>query len=418
MARPTYERNPLAVTYWTTKGDGTIVTAPVQTTTDSSGRLMSHVERSYGGSVTPGYKSKKQRERKKLAPLAHVVTYRKDSGTKYAYNDWDYPAYRPQFSTVQYASNAVYFSGLPAFAHLVDAYNVARSRAAADVNKMKMNLAQAFGERKQTANLLASTMVRITALARSIKNVDPQAFIHAAGISSKNGVTRVQKQMKQLEKEHADRRLSNHWLEFQYGWKPLLQDCWGAVDLLAKHVQLDRYNSSDVKGSAKIHRFSTSGTGEWNSPIVTLTTETRCKMGIRYRMDSADRAILAQTGIDNPALLAWELLPYSFVIDWFVPVGNYLQSLNDFAGFTFLDGWVSNRTEQWYTVEYTGKVTFESTRVKWRNGFSKRYQAEYKRDVLSSFPGANTPSFKNPIGGEPLARFFSAYALARVLFRK
>jgi hypothetical protein len=379
---------------------------------------MSHVQRSYTGSVTPGYKSKKQRERKRLAPLAHVVTYRKDSGTKYEHNDWDYPALNPNFSTVQSATNTVYFTGLPAFAHLVDAYNTARSRAAADVNKMKMNLAQAFGERKQTANLMASTMVRVAALARSIRNVDPQAFIHASGISSVNGVTRVQKQMKALEKEHADRRLSNHWLEFQYGWKPLLQDCWGAADLLAKHVQLDRYNSADVKGSAKAHKFSVSGTGAYNSPVATLTTETRCKMGIRYRMDSADRALLAQTGIDNPALLAWELLPYSFVIDWFLPVGNYLQSLNDFAGFTFLEGWVSYKTEQWYTNEYTGKPTIGGGRVIWRTGYAKRYTAEYKRDVLSTFPGANTPSFKNPIGGEPLARFLTAYSLARVLFRK
>lgn len=418
MARPTNERNPLSVTYWTTNGSGTPIGLPRVSTDDSEGRPMSHVQRTYSGSVTPGYKSKKQRERKKLAPLSHVVTYRKDSGTKYTHNDWAYPGFSPGSSTVQYATNTVYFTGLPAFAHLVEAYNTARSRAAEDVNKMKMNLAQAFGERKQTANLMASTMVRILALARSIKNVDPQAFIHASGISSVNGVTRVQKQMKALEKEHADRRLSNHWLEFQYGWKPLLQDCWGAVDLLAKHVQLDRYNSADVKGSAKAHKFSTGGSGAYNNPVASTMTETRCKMGIRYRMDSADRALLAQTGIDNPALLAWELLPYSFVIDWFLPVGNYLQSLNDFAGFTFLEGWVSYKTEQWYTNEYTGKQTLGGGRAIWRTGYAKRYQAEYKRDVLSTFPGANTPSFKNPIGGEPLARFFTAYSLARVLFRK
>jgi hypothetical protein len=152
--------------------------------------------------------------------------------------------------------------------------------------------------------------------------------------------------------------------------------------------------------------------------VYSQTDETRCKIGLTYRLDSADRALLAQTGIDNPALLAWELLPYSFVVDWFLPVGNYLQSLTDFAGFTFVDGWVSYKTEQWFTIEYTGKVTTGGGRAIWRTGFGKRYQAEYRRDVLSSFPGANLPSFKNPIGGEPLARFLTAYSLLRVLFRK
>jgi hypothetical protein len=33
-------------------------------------------------------------------------------------------------------------------------------------------------------------------------------------------------------------------------------------------------------------------------------------------------------GLYDPAGLAWELLPFSFVADWFVPIGNYLENLN------------------------------------------------------------------------------------------
>lgn len=140
-------------------------------------------------------------------------------------------------------------------------------------------------------------------------------------------------------------------------------------------------------------------------------------MGLQYRMNSEDRARLAQTGIDNPALLAWELLPYSFVVDWFLPVGNYLESLNAFSGFSFVSGWVSYRTEQWYSVEYNGKVTNGTYGFQYRKGFGEIYRARYQRDVLSSFPGAGYPTFKNPIGGEPLNRFLTAYSLLRVLFR-
>jgi hypothetical protein len=34
---------------------------------------------------------------------------------------------------------------------------------------------------------------------------------------------------------------------------------------------------------------------------------------------------LRQMGLGNPASILWERLPYSFVIDWFIPIGNYLE---------------------------------------------------------------------------------------------
>lgn len=31
-------------------------------------------------------------------------------------------------------------------------------------------------------------------------------------------------------------------------------------------------------------------------------------------------------GLQDPELVAWELVPFSFVCDWFIPIGNYLQA--------------------------------------------------------------------------------------------
>jgi hypothetical protein len=33
-------------------------------------------------------------------------------------------------------------------------------------------------------------------------------------------------------------------------------------------------------------------------------------------------------GLTDPLSVAWELIPYSFVVDWFVPIGTYLDNLN------------------------------------------------------------------------------------------
>lgn len=34
----------------------------------------------------------------------------------------------------------------------------------------------------------------------------------------------------------------------------------------------------------------------------------------------------------NPVGIAWELVPFSFAVDWFIPVGKFLNSYTDLAG--------------------------------------------------------------------------------------
>jgi hypothetical protein len=38
--------------------------------------------------------------------------------------------------------------------------------------------------------------------------------------------------------------------------------------------------------------------------------------------------VARQLGLLDPLSVAWELLPWSFVIDWFIPIGAYLDVLN------------------------------------------------------------------------------------------
>jgi hypothetical protein len=38
-------------------------------------------------------------------------------------------------------------------------------------------------------------------------------------------------------------------------------------------------------------------------------------------------------GLINPAVVAWELVPFSFLVDWFIPVGKFLDSWTDQLGY-------------------------------------------------------------------------------------
>jgi len=56
------------------------------------------------------------------------------------------------------------------------------------------------------------------------------------------------------------------------------------------------------------------------------------KARARYTISDPALKQLAQIGITNPINLAWELIPYSFVIDWLIPVGKFLESLDALVG--------------------------------------------------------------------------------------
>jgi len=311
-------------------------------------------------------------------------------------------------------SNSVILLSSPSVAHLGEAYNSARARLAEKVNNMSVNLAQAFGERRQTADLMISTASRVAEAARALRHGRLGDFTRALSLSnvSKSAWKRVQK-------TPIDKRLAHHWLEFQYGWKPLLQDLYGAAELLAQHSQ-ERYTTSNTGTASSRSVYFDKGSPGF-SPETLSRVNTRTKLSLTYAMDSASKAGLASTGISNPALLAWELLPYSFVVDWFVPVGNYLQALNAFSGFVFVDGWqvsstLKNYQQTWYgnTPKTWNGAAYVQTSLRGSAVYQMRL---YNRTKLTALPGVGSLSFKNPIGGDPVERFATAASLLRVLFK-
>lgn len=58
----------------------------------------------------------------------------------------------------------------------------------------------------------------------------------------------------------------------------------------------------------------------------------------KYRIDARLKDDMwnwySNTGVDDPLLVLWELVPYSFVADWFANIGSFIDSLNAYEGLT------------------------------------------------------------------------------------
>lgn len=197
------------------------------------------------------------------------------------------------------------------------------------------------------------------------------------------------------------------WLEFQYGWKPLAQTLWDC----GQAAMRDSSQRLTVKGraSGNVNRVE-NYYGEQNYRSVrVITDEVRCEIRCDYAINqSALQTMSGYTSL-NPASIAWELTPYSFVVDWFVDVGGYLRNFETalLTSQSFIGGYrtigvrtfVNEIVSQGFSnesVEINGSLTGSTTNT------SKQ------RVNLVAAPLPRLPTFKAELGS---GRLLNAAAL-------
>ncbi len=121
--------------------------------------------------------------------------------------------------------------------------------------------------------------------------------------------------------------LASAWLAIQYGWRPLLNDVYAAGCALEKALGPPRVltfrtsltKQDDVNQSA-------GGSGTW-----LVHSGRKRKVQLIYRLsEQVGRA--RKLGLLDPFSVAWEVIPYSFVVDWFIPIGTFLAEASFFGG--------------------------------------------------------------------------------------
>jgi len=168
-------------------------------------------------------------------------------------------------------------------------------------------------------------------------------------------------------------------LQWTYGMKPLAQDLGQAVAEIKVGLQTTPpYLEGVVK---RKDRVFTTAYRDSNSTIYAYTAKSELTREVRlrtqYRAYTNTNPLLtslAAHGLLNPLSIAWELTPYSFVVDWFINVGDGIASLDNlilFSSLYVLDS-TSTRTYEYLTPPsnsrtWGGKQYFEYSRSDVRN---------------------------------------------------
>jgi len=183
-----------------------------------------------------------------------------------------------------------------------------------------VNLAQSLAEYHQTADLFSRAATDVYRFFRSLRSGRVIGDIARFVTSPRNQV---------------ERKVAKRWLQYQYGVKPLVSDVYGSCEALRQALVVGKYRYVTVR-----QRSRAAGSDYWPSGSApadrhgqsSFSIEFQHTLRARYMIRDAGLKQLSQIGITNPAQLAWELIPYSFVIDWLIPVGDWLASLDALVG--------------------------------------------------------------------------------------
>lgn len=357
-------------------------------------------ERYYSSTNSPGFHSLKSRELPANPHFMSIEEKSDNAATVYDQIIWDNPmipnnvVIRVEDFGESYAYPDDYSSDLS------NGYAIALNKALSNMKDMKVNLAQAFGERKQTVNMIGSTATRLAGAFRCLRKFDYLGCASSLGVNLSNRKKkRLQKNVRRY-KNDGHLFAANSWLEYKFGWLPLLSDVRGAAESIAK------YHSTDFSvGSASgTHQFNKSwsykipiGTIGSLNRVSSVSVSTRVKF--RFRTKDGLFNDVPNMGLSDPLLLAWELLPYSFVVDWFLPVGDYLGNLTASNGLQFLSGTRSTLTKEEGTTtsgkSYGGDLG-PGLQTYRRTGYNHRKYVAYARGIYYDFPGPAFPPVKNP----------------------
>jgi len=177
--------------------------------------------------------------------------------------------------------------------------------------------------------------------------------------------------------------LSGLWCELRFGWRPLLVSLDGLAKSLAEgDDELSRritYRSSeDVNLTSQASNIYYSNVMGWSLPIeykTTLKVAASVRGGILLEQS---RTLLAKAGFEweNVPFAAWDLVPFSFILDRFLTIGNYLRSLRPVPDAAFGGAWVVTR--------YTKRTQYDCIRTP--GSFSSGSGASFKAWTRTSVP--------------------------------
>ena len=230
-----------------------------------------------------------------------------------------------------YAVNAIDKS-VPSYDSILD---LMRQEAYAKVDGIVWDVGVDLAELRETAGLLGSLVQGPRGLAALTHDVFD--FAKKVGITDARDLKRRADVVKRTAKK-LPQEVANMWLLYRYGLMPTLFSVQDLLDLLKKKLQ-KASNAIHTKRRRRTltvkRRVPSNGTLEpWS---IDYETESQLEAIVYYRrtLDQTTQELLGLTPANVPSIL-WEVTKLSFVWDWFLHIGSFIDALKPKVGVNIL----------------------------------------------------------------------------------
>lgn len=123
---------------------------------------------------------------------------------------------------------------------------------------------------------------------------------------------------------------ANIFLEGLFGWLPLYGSIVAGMEVLTGDTPYELISRSrKVSKKFPWQEFPGFDPGFLSQECM-LTV--RCNQSAAFRINNPNAWLANQMGLINPAVVAWDLVPWSFVVNMFVNVNSLLNQFTDFYG--------------------------------------------------------------------------------------
>lgn len=224
-------------------------------------------------------------------------------------------------------------------------------------------------EGRESVSMLLSTIGKLSNSVRSLKHGDFGGFVR-----NLHSMPRKARRVSYHKFEQGD--LSGAFLSAHLGWEPLIKDTYELANIKPPVAKGERLKASKAgnprnfyvlnAGSVHVDKFVQEG-----KLRVTLLGD------VTKPVEWFDRF-----GLNNPFSVAWELVPLSFVADYFLPIGQTLDNMGFISAVRFARMWRKVYEDRTATLTTRSGYEFNFGGEPWRTtrpGSTYRHWRSYSR---------------------------------------
>lgn len=220
-------------------------------------------------------------------------------------------------------------SSTPAMVNPVDSLYLKVYNAFKEEVGKNVQAGVALAEGRQAMDMIVKRLSQLTNFANNLRR---GRFLDAAKDISYNLSLRHKKKLEKSYVKGNAKNFADNYLEFHFGWSPLMGDIHDAAEVLSEPILP---HSIKVKRGAYFNTYTSLNSDNGNDRTWggdKYSTYQAITLRANVEVSNPNLALAQQCGLVNPLTIAWELVPFSFVVDWFVNVGDFLNTFTDFAG--------------------------------------------------------------------------------------